>query len=194
MYQKRNELDILALFLGDYNRQLYLREISKKAKIPLKTTQNLLSKLEKDNILKSKISGKNKYFRLNLDNIQTKLVLQQAESQQTSGFLERYPALKTFLKSAKTDNALIVFGSFAKFTAKEDSDLDLLMIAKQSGEIPGHLIPYKIHKVEMTEKAFTKAVQEQETLIKEIEENHIILNNHSFYINTMWSHYGKRQA
>ncbi|MBU0536703.1 MAG: nucleotidyltransferase domain-containing protein [Nanoarchaeota archaeon] len=194
MYQKRNGLDVLALFLGDYSRQLYLREISQKAKIPLKTTQTFLAKLEKGKILKSTVSGKNKYFRLNLDNIQTKLMLQQAESQQTSRFLEKYPELKTFLKSAKTDNTLIVFGSFAKFTAKKDSDLDLLIIAKQSEEIPSHLLPYKIHRVEMTEKTFIKAVQDQETLIKEIEENHIILNNHSFYINTMWDHHGKRQA
>mgnify|MGYP001614022217 CR=1 FL=1 len=32
---------------------------------------------------------------------------------------------------------------------------------------------------------------EKETIIKEIEENHIILNNHSSYINIMWEYYGK---
>lgn len=194
MYQKRNELDILALFLGDYSRQLYLREISQKAKIPLKTTQTLLAKLENGKILKSAISGKNKYFRLNLDNIQTKSILLQAEISQTTRFLEKYSPIKTFLKSLRTNDALVVFGSFARFSADKDSDLDLLIMQKGKQEIPFHLMPYKVHKVELTEESFLKSLEKQETLIKEIQESHIILNNHSFYINTMWDHHGKRQA
>lgn len=194
MYQKRNELDILALFLGDYDRQLYLREISQKAKIPLKTTQTLLARLENGKILKSAISGKNKYFRLNLDNIQTKSVLLQAEINQTTKFLEKYAPIKTFLKSLRTNDAIIVFGSFAKLSADKDSDLDLLVIQRGKQEIPLHLMPYKMHKIEMTEESFFKALERQETLINEIDENHVILNNHSFYVNAVWDYYGKRQA
>ena len=41
----------------------------------------------------------------------------------------------------------------------------------------------------MPEKTFFKAIDKQEDLIKEIEENHIILNNHSFYVNVMWGYY-----
>ncbi len=43
MYQKRNkELRILDLYLEDYNKEFYLREISRLTKIPLKKTQNLM--------------------------------------------------------------------------------------------------------------------------------------------------------
>ncbi|MEK6904149.1 MAG: hypothetical protein AABW87_01000, partial [Nanoarchaeota archaeon] len=73
MYQKRNkELDIIALYSGNYKAEFYLRQISKLAKLPLKTCQNALINLEKGRILKSNVEGKNKYFSLNLDNIQTK--------------------------------------------------------------------------------------------------------------------------
>ena len=90
MYQKQNnELKILALYLGNYQRQIYLREISKLARIPLQTTQNLLKNLEKDKILKSEVAGKNKYFSLNLENIQAKLLLLQAEVYRTAIFLEK---------------------------------------------------------------------------------------------------------
>ena len=193
MYQKRNELDIIALYLGDYTRQFYLREISKKAKMPLKTTQNMLASLEKNAILRSRISGKNKYFSLNLDNIRAKSAILQAEIQQTTRFLERYAPIKTFLKSIKTNEMIVVFGSFAKFSADNDSDLDLLIITEGKQDIPLHLMPYTAHKTELSEKSFLDAVEKGETLIKEIEDNHIILNNHSFYVNTMWNHYGKRQ-
>ncbi len=192
MYQKRNrELKILALYLGDYTKQFYLREISKLTKIPLKTTQNLVLELERSKILKSIVRGKNKYFRLNLDNIQTKFYLLQSEIHKTQTFLNEYPLFKTFLKEVKTTIPIIVFGSFAKFTAGKDSDLDLLIITKEKQKLPSHLLPYKIHAIKLSEDSFLKALEKQETLIEEIEENHIILNNHSFYVNTMWDYDGK---
>ena len=193
MYQKRNNyLDILALFLGDYNKQFYLREISKLAKIPLKTTQNLLSQLQKDKILKSIISGKNKYFRLNLNDIRAKLYIFQAEIYRTLIFVEKYPIFKIFLKEIKTNAPIIIFGSFAKFKAEKNSDLDLLILSKEKQNLPFYLLPYKIHEIKLSEADFIKSFEKQETLIKEVQENHIILNNHSFYTNAIWNYYGKQ--
>jgi hypothetical protein len=48
--------------------------------------------------------------------------------------------------------------------------------------------------VRLDEASFVKALQKGEALLKEIEEHHIILNNHSFYVNAMWEHYGRQQA
>ena len=194
MYQKRNkELKVMELYLPDYKKQFYLREISKLAKIPLKTTQIILSNLEKDRVLKSAISGKNRYFRLNLDSIHTKFILQQAEIIRTSAFLEKYPFFKTFLKELNAKNPIIVFGSFARFEAKEDSDIDLLVIPKEKG-VPLHLLPNKVHEIEMSKEAFIKALRRDEALIKEIQKNHVILNEHSFYVNAMWGFYGRQAA
>ena len=191
MYPKRNgKLEVLRLYLGGYAKQFYLREISRLAKLPLKITQNAANALEKSRILKSSIKGKNKYFSLNLDNIQTKLYLLQSEIYNTLLFLEKYPQFKTFLKEVP-NITIIAFGSFARFAAEKDSDLDLLIISKTQVKLPFHLVPYKIHEVHLSEKSFVKAVKKQETLIKEIEENHVILNNHSFYANIMWELYGK---
>jgi predicted nucleotidyltransferase len=189
MYIKRYKgLEIIKLYLRDYTKQFYLREISKLTQIPLKTTQNLIANLEREKILKSTTRGKNKYFVLNLDNIQTKFYLLQSEIKKTMLFLEKYPIFKTFLKELKTDILIIIFGSFAKMTADKDSDLDILTTSKQ---LPLHLLPYKIHKIEISESTIKKAVKKQEDLIKEIEDNHIIINNHSLYVNIMWRHYAK---
>lgn len=192
MYQKRNkELDVLSLYLGDYHKQFYLREISKCIKIPLRTTQNLTASLEKNNVLRSSIKGKNKYFKLNLENIETKFYLLQAEIQKTILSLEKYPPFKTFLKELKTDSIIVIFGSFAKFTADKDSDVDMLIISKGEQELPMHLLPYRVHDIKLTEASFIESMKKQEALIKEIEENHIILNNHSLYVNSMWNFYVK---
>ena len=192
MYQKRNkQLDVISLYRGHYKAEFYLRQISRIAKIPLKTCQNTLINLEKIRILKSKVEGKNKYFSLNLENIQTKSTLLQAEIYKTDIFLEKHSQFKTFLKELKTNIPIIVFGSFAKLTADKDSDLDLLIISEKKQKLPFHLLPYKVHEINLSESSFIKAVKEQEILIKEIEENHIVLNNHSFYVNLMWGQYGK---
>jgi len=192
MYLKVDkELAVLNLYTNNYNKQLYLREISKLTKIPLKTIQNTLQNLENENTLKSMVRGKNKYFRLNKDTIQTKFCLLQAEIYKTLLFIQKYPLFKLFLKEIKSNNTLIVFGSFAKFKAHKDSDLDLLIISRDGEKIPSHLIPNKIHNIELTESSFIKSLENQETLIKEIEDNHIILNNHSFYVNIIWNYYGK---
>ena len=191
MYLKRNnELNVIALYSGNYKSEFYLRQISKLAKLPLKTCQNVLARLEKERILKSKVEGKNKYFSLNLDNIQTKSYLLKAEIHKTDNFLEKYPQFKTFLKSFNTTVPIIIFGSFAKLRAEKDSDLDMLSLSKEEQKLPFHLLPYKIHQISLSEDSFKKALMEKETLIQEIMENHIILNNPSSYVNLVWEYYG----
>ena len=192
MYQKRNkELNIIALYSGNYKAEFYLRQISKLAKLPLKTCQNALINLEKERILKSNVEGKNKYFSLNLNNIETKSHLLKAEIYKTDTFLDKYSEFKTFLKALNTNIPIIIFGSFAKFKVDKDSDLDLFVVSEKEQKLPFHLLPYKIHQVNLSEESFKKAISEKETIIKEIEENHIILNNHSSYVNIMWEYYGK---
>lgn len=191
MYQKRNkELDIIALYSGDYRARFYLRQISKLAKLPLKTCQNVLINLEKERILKSNVEGKNKYFILNLDNIQTKSYLLKSEINKTDIFLEKYPGFKIFLKSINTNALIIIFGSFAKLKSDKNSDLDLFVVSEKEQKLPFHLLPYKVHRINLSEESFKKAISEKEAIIKEIEENHIILNNHSSYVNIMWEYYG----
>ncbi len=193
MYLKRNdEKSIIMLYLGDYTKQFYLREISRLTKIPLKTTQNLITRLEKNKTLKSRLSGKNKYFRLNLENIETKYYLLQTEQQKTLMFLENHPECKTFAKQIKNDAVIIIFGSFAKQTMTKHSDIDVMIITKEDEKLPTHLLPYKVQAIKLSAKAFLQSLEKKETLIKEIEENHVIINNHSWYVNTMWSYYGSR--
>ncbi|HLD06416.1 MAG TPA: nucleotidyltransferase domain-containing protein [Candidatus Nanoarchaeia archaeon] len=191
MYQKRNnEHEIISLYRGNYAARFYLREIGKRAGLPLKTTQNALQQLERKKVLKSSTEGKNKYFFFNLDNIQAKFAVLQAEVYQTALFLEAYQPFKLFLKGLTTHAPLIVFGSFAKCQAGKDSDLDLLAVS-ENDDIPVHLLPYKIHRLNMPETTFMKALREQEAVMKEIAGHHIILNNHSFFVDAMWMEYGK---
>ena len=193
MFQKGNkEFLILGLYLGDYLKKFYLREISRLSGLPLKTTYNVLETLENLRVLKSETSGKNKYFYLNLENIETKSLLMQAEIQKTMDFMKKYPIFQSFVKELKSiSSPIIIFGSFARFSADRNSDVDMLVVSDKKIELPSHLLPHKIHEINITEDNFIKAFKEGETIIEKIKENHIILNNHSFFLNLMWNKYAR---
>lgn len=192
MYKREyNKERIIALYTGDYKHELYLREISRLANMPLKTTQNTLQALEKTNIIKSDVHGRNKYFHLNRENIHTKLLLVNAELYKTAQFLEKYPPFKVFLKEYNVTTPLLVFGSYAKGTARKESDLDLLMIAPKNQQLPSHFLPYKLHIIYLAEEQVHLAMEKREALMQEVQEHHIVLNNHSFFVNMFWSYYGR---
>ena len=192
MYLKRNdELDIISLYTSNYLAEFYLRQISILTKIPLKTCQNALSDLERMKILKGKLEGKNKYFSLNLDNIQTKSYLLQAEIHKTDYFLGKYTTIQSFVKEINTDIPLVVFGSFAKPAVGQDFVLDLLIISNKKEKLPFHLLTFKVHREILSAAVFSKSLEVRESVTKEIENNHVILNNHSFYVNVMWRNYEK---
>lgn len=193
MYQKRNNIiSIIALYTKDYKKKIYLREISKLANLPIKTTQNIVKFLEQNKILKSTLHGKNKYFYINLDNIETKFFLLYSEIYKTLMFLEKYPEFKIFIKELSSESLIIIFGGFAKLIADKTSDVDVLVVSDKEEQLPTHLLPSKLHQINISRIAFLKSLDEQETLIKEIKENHIILNNHSFYVDMAWRYNGRR--
>ena len=192
MCQKRNK--ILSLFCSNLKSRYHLREISKLSKIPVKTTFRNLIELEKENIVKSKHEGRHKYFELNLDNIKTKFLLQETEIYRTLLFLEKYPIFKSFLKEIELPAcSVIIFGSFAELAATKDSDLDVLIISEEKElELPFYLLPYKIHKIVLNRSELLKGLEKKEPLLMEILSNHIVLLNHSFFIDLVWWYYGKK--
>lgn len=150
-----------------------------------------LERLEEEKILESKTEGKNKYFTLNFGNLKTKSLILQSEIYATDLFLEKNSQFKLFLKSVNPSALIILFGSFAKGSTNKNSDVDLLTISEKNIELPMHLISNKMHRINLREKSFLKSLKENEPVIKEVEENHIILNGHSYYVNLLWNFYGK---
>ncbi len=105
----------------------------------------------------------------------------------TQKFLEKYPRIRTFVSSFESNAPVLVFGSFAKMSEDEGSDLDLLVVGEE--EMPFHLVPREVHEVRLSEGSLVEGLEKDEDLVKEIEGNHVLLNNHSFYVNTMWRYY-----
>lgn len=180
-----NKLKVLEEFSVDYGRRIYGRDVAKKLKMNQKTVSNILNELEKKHILKFTQEGKNKYYYLNRFYPYIKEIIQLIETQRKINFLEKYKKLKEFFLKLeeKTEGILVIFGSYATFSANEKSDLDVFVIGKiKNVEDLEELYNIKINIVKSNKINFNK----KEYIIREIIKNHIILKGAESFIELIW--------
>ncbi len=193
-----NKLQILSLYRSNYAARFHVREIATLAKKSHVTLLPHLQALEKDKILISKIVGKNRMYSLNLQNIAAKQHLLLAEVVESTTYLDEVFVIKKITAEIfKLDlgGAVILFGSYAKRTFKEDSDIDLFYISKISGSdvqkikdigmVYGKTINIKASTMENVASGLRK----KDALITEILKSHVLLQNGELFINALWRYY-----
>lgn len=185
MLLNKNKLKILGEFSVNYTRKIYGRDVAKKLRMNQKTVSNILNELEKEHILKFTREGKNKYYYLNEFYPYIKEIIQLIETQRKINFLEKHKKLKDlFLKLEKrAEGILVIFGSYANFSANEKSDLDVFITGNiKDIEDLEELYNIKINIVKSNKNKFDK----KEHIIKEIIKNHIILKGIEDFVELIW--------
>jgi len=185
MLLNKKKLKIMVEFSSNYNGRVYGSKIAKKLKMNQKTVSNMLNGLEKENILKFKKEGKNKYYSLNRHNLQIKEILKMIEISRKVDFLNKYNSLASLFGQLekRSNGLLILFGSYANLCAGKGSDLDLFLIGTISSiRDLEETYDLKINIVKSTKKKFNP----KEHLIKEIMGNHIILKGVEDFIELAW--------
>ena len=195
-----NKLKIISLYRFNYLSQYHVREIAKLTKTSHVTLLPHLKAIEKDKILIFKRIGKNKVYSLNLNNIIAKYYITLSETVESIRFLEQiFLIKKIFAEIFKLNpfETIIIFGSYAKKTFKEDSDIDIFYLGditqnkinqiKKIGEIYGKTINIK----KSTISNFENRLRKKDPLIIEIIKNHIILQNPEPFIDLFWEYYNE---
>ncbi len=193
-----NKLRVLSLYRPNYLAQHHTREIAKLTGKSHVTLLPHLKALEKDKVLMAKIIGKNKVHSLNLDNILTRDYMQISELFESILYQEQVFLIKKITAEiSKLDlpGSVILFGSYAKKTSKEDSDIDLFYLGelreaeitkiKAMGKTYGKTINLKTAIVQN----FEMGLRKKDALITEILKSHIILHNPDTFINLLWRYY-----
>ncbi|MEW5896063.1 MAG: nucleotidyltransferase domain-containing protein [Nanoarchaeota archaeon] len=193
-----NKLRILSLYRSNYLAQYHVREMAKLTKKSHVTLLPHLKTLEKDKILIAKTIGKNKVYAMNLDNILTKNYLTISELFESITFQEQVFLIKKItaeISKLKLSGSFVLFGSYAKKTFKDDSDIDIFYLAelketeatkiKSIGKTYGKTINLKT----ATSENFESALRKKDALIIEILKYHIILQNPDNFINGLWKYY-----
>ena len=187
---KSGHWKILQLFYTDKNAKMHLREIARKAKLHEPSTTTFLKALEKDGILKSEKDGNQKKYSLKL-NYKTYEVFQLFDLEQLNNLPSiRRNAIKYFLDHLKEKPLIaFVFGSTARGTFIDDSDIDLLIItnskidtieAEKNAEA---LTGLRISVFQMSFDAFSKEIKlkEDHVIQSAIASGYPVLNNIYYY-------------
>lgn len=126
---KKGHWNILRIFYENKSERFHLREIARKAKLHEPSTSKFLRDLEKDNILKSKKNGNQKEYSLKY-NSKTFQIFQLFDFLKFEELPSiRKNAINYFFKELKEKPLIMfIFGSTAKKTFNENSDIDILLI------------------------------------------------------------------
>jgi len=156
---------IFSLFYTNHNSPLHLREISRKIDLKESATSRHLNSLEYTHILKSQKEANLKKYHLTKQVIPKIFPLFDEEKLENLPLI-RKNAIKEYLKALQHKPLLlIVFGSTAKGTFTEESDIDLLHVSmKQTNiqEAKKHaemLTGIKLQIFQMTEQDFYKELK-----------------------------------
>ncbi|NWG09078.1 MAG: nucleotidyltransferase domain-containing protein [Nitrososphaerales archaeon] len=168
---------ILFLLTGKY----HLRGIARYLDISHSTVLRKLNVLLKENVLDYRKEGKNKVFFIK-KNLEARNYVLNAERYKLIKLIKKYPELgiiiEDILKKCKV-KLIILFGSYAKFTAKKDSDIDIYV------ETRNRKIKEEIETVHSRISVKIGNFDLDSSLIKEIIKNHVLLRGaEEFYEKT----------
>ena len=182
MVIKVNDMDlrVLSLFTKGYDKEHYIREVGKLAGISSRTALVKLAGLEKKGILESRTKGKIRTYAIRKSLTSRELFL-LTEQYKKIRFLEKNPLVKEVLEKADgfLEGIVAVFGSYAKGTQKDGSDLDLFIAGKPHGskiKEAGKKYGIQVNVRNYPMQTFENEMQD-DVLLKEIVQNHVLIKD-----------------
>ncbi len=177
MVQNRNNTE-LEIILSLLKKEAHLREIARTINQPVSNVLRNINDLVKENMLDFRREGKNKVFFIK-NNLNAKNFIYSAEIYKLSKLLNNHPELSIILEDVKKrfqNGMIILFGSYARGNAKQDSDIDIYL------ETTDNKIRRDIQEINSKLSVKIGEFDTDSLLIKEIIKNHTIIRGvESFY-------------
>ena len=129
----------------------------------------LKKELAKENVVDYKKEGRNKTYFLK-KTIEAKNYISTAENYRLNQILKKYPHLRGIIGKIQKDSRIklaILFGSYAKRTFNDSSDIDVAIILKEKSSNDELLITDIIDKLN---KRFKKEIQPHYYTAKEFDK------------------------
>lgn len=169
------EAEVLLCLL---KRETHGRELAKGLETSLTRIQSILNELRRQNVLDYAVEGKNHIYFIKKTLLAKTLVL-NAENYKLAKLLCEFPSLEPVFKEViqkYPGQMIILFGSYAKFVPKEESDIDLYM------ESADKKAKETISRIDERLRVKIGRFNKEDPLIQEITKNHIIIQGgETFY-------------
>lgn len=158
------------IVLNLLNKNNHLRQIAKDLNTNHMTVKRILDKLVKENILDLKEEGRNNVYSIK-KTLEAQNMVYMAELYKFDKLIKKHPELKQDLSALRKLNArlITIFGSYANFNEKEDSDIDIYIETNANR--------LKLYTSQINRKFDVKIgrYNKKNLLIGEIEKSHIII-------------------
>lgn len=171
MVQNKTNTDMeimLALIRG----KSHIREIARRIGESHSKVMRRINGLVKENVLDYNRDGRNKVFSIK-NNLQARNYVYSAERYKLTKLLRKYPELGVVLgdvlKNA-SGKMIVLFGSYAKFSATPKSDIDLYIETEDSK------LKRNVEGINSRISVKTGGFDAGSPLIREIIKNHVILS------------------
>lgn len=176
-----NKLKIINFLGKNINKSYTLHELSKILKIPYATFYRTVNEI--NDLLIIKVVGKSKVIQINVKNPIIKAHLTVSSDEEKKEYLKAQPIIRKIAKEIAIKDVVLLFGSYAKKTYNEKSDIDIMIInksGKKTISFSKYEVLYKknINPIFITEKEFKDMINaEEENVGKQALQYNIILNN-----------------
>lgn len=183
-----NHLLILTLFTRGYRNEYYIREIAARLPISHGTVQTILCDLEAKQVLESSLKGKIRIFRVKPTPTAVEYLI-LAEIYKKIGMLKETPYISELMEKIDPyiTGCAVIFGSYAKGTATEESDLDLFVAGecdRSAIDQTARKYAIEVNIVMYPRDAFSQGLT-TDHLIREILDEHIIWKGTEFFVRTV---------
>lgn len=167
MFQNKNIKNLVLLELLKGER--HLRGIAKNIETSPSTLMRTTNELVKNNVVDYKTEGKNKVFFIK-NTLQAMSAVYEAEYYKFAKLLETYPELSIILGDVLSKSGakfIILFGSFARFSADKKSDIDIYVEDISEKKI--------IENINSKINIKTGKFNLNSELVREIIKNHVVI-------------------
>jgi len=180
-----NHLMVLKLFTNGYSKEYYIREVYNNLNISVRTAKRILDGLERKGILTSNIKGNIRVFRIQKNQI-ARDYFTLTEQYKKILFLQKNFLIAQIVEKITPfiDGIGILFGSYVKGNADEESDLDICIVGEcNRSELQKNSKIYNIsiNIFHYSFKLFEKDIF-NDHLLKEVIQNHIIITQPDQFI------------
>lgn len=184
---------VLVPFTSDYHLRLHATEIARLLHLPQRTVARNLECLSKQHLIISKMEGRNRSFFIDLENPLAESIFTLIETYKEITFSLMFSSLAEIIHELSQHNPVFLFGSYAAWRAKEDSDVDIVIIGKKSKKIQEIIqkSPFTIHPHIVSYDLFIKRLHSGWPLALEIARNHILFGEKEKVIKALITYWKK---
>jgi len=166
--------EVLFYFFSHPYKEVYLRELARKANVSIFSAKQAVDELVREKILLERKNGNMRYIRANMES----LFFKQLKIAFSIKKIEESGLIYYLVENVPAISSIVLFGSIAKGEDDENSDVDLLIIGKKRKIDLSKFekkIGREIRAIVMKWSEWREYIKKDRALYREIITNGIVL-------------------